>query len=157
MKTILDELYTSFLDALTYSGGELRIVVAEGFRAAEPEDVLIAGHLIKDTYALAVSEHSRRVAVRFSHPIAWQLVDESFTAADDYEVRESEQALQVLTRSRYLDYVCQHHGWFDAVRGPAKHYRVWTENEVVDVVACEPPEIDLAAVAAESSAYTQIS
>jgi len=71
------------------------------------------------------------------------LVDESFTAGNDYEVREDKSALQVLTQSRYLDYVRANHGWFEEMgRGPGKHYRVWTENEVIDVVACEAPTVE---------------
>jgi hypothetical protein len=139
MKTCLDEFDATFLHAAVYVDRELRVIVAEGFRAAEPEDITIAGHLIKDTYAIDTSEKSRLVEIRFSEPIAWQLVDESFTAFDDYEVRDDRFALQVLSRSKYLDYVRANHGWFEDMRGPAKHYRVWTENEVVDVIACVPP------------------
>jgi hypothetical protein len=141
MKTLLDEFHASFLHAAVYTEGDLRVIVAEGFRAAEPEDITIGGHVIKGTYAINTSEESRLVEVRFTRPIAWQLVDESFTAWDDYEVREDTCSLQVLTQSRYLDYVRANHGWFEDIRGPAKHYRVWTENEVIDVVACEPPAI----------------
>ena len=142
MKTLLDEFHASFLHAALYAEGELRIIVTEGFRAAEPEDITIAGHGIKDTYAINPSEESRHAEVHFSSPIAWQLVDESFTAGDEYEVREDKFALQVLTQSRYLDYVRANHGWFQEVgRGPGKHYRVWTENEVIDVVACEAPAV----------------
>jgi hypothetical protein len=142
MKTLLDEFHASFLHAAMYAEGELRIIVAEGFRAAEPEDIKLGGHVIKGTYAINTSEESRLVEVRFSRPIAWQLVDESFTAGNEYEVREDRFALQVLTRSRYLDYVRANHGWFEDVgRGTGKHYRVWTENEVIDVVACEAPTV----------------
>ena len=143
MKTLLDEFHASFLHAVIYAEGELRVIVAEGFRAAEPEDITIAGHVIKGTYAINTSDKSRLGEVRFSRPIAWQLVDESFTAGNDYEVREDTFALQVLTQSRYLDYVRANHGWFEEMRGPGKHYRVWTENEVLDVVACEPPAVAL--------------
>jgi hypothetical protein len=143
MKTLLDDFHASFLHATIYTEGELRIIVAEGFRAAEPEDITIGGHVIKGTYAIDTSEESRLVEVRFSRPIAWQLVDESFTAGNDYEVREDKFALQVLTQSRYLDYVKANHGWFEEMgRGPGKHYRVWTENEVIDVVACEDPTVE---------------
>jgi len=141
MKTVLDEFHASFLHAAIYADGNLRIIVAEGFRAAEPEDFIIGGHVIKDTYALNTSEESRLVEVLFTHPIAWQLVDESFTAFSECEVRDDIFALQVLTQSRYLDYVRANHGWFEDMRGPGKHYRVWTENEVIDVVACEPPKV----------------
>jgi hypothetical protein len=143
MKTLLDEFHASFLHAAIYTEGDLRIIVAEGFRAAEPEDITIGAHVIKGTYAINTSEESRLVEVRFSRPIAWQLVDESFTAGNEYEVREDKFVLQVLKRSRYLDYVLGNHGWFeDMGRGPGKHYRVWTENEVIDVVACEPPTVE---------------
>ena len=144
MKTVLDEFYACFLRAADYSASELRVIVAEGFRAPKPEDINVAGHTIKGTYAVDVSDRSRVAEVRFSRPIAWQLVDESFTAFDEYEVRDDKFAVQVLTQSRYLDFVRAHHGWFADIRGPGKHYRVWTENEVVDVVACEPPIVVLA-------------
>ncbi|HEX3313422.1 MAG TPA: hypothetical protein VHR72_00970 [Gemmataceae bacterium] len=143
MKTLLDEFHTTFLHTAIYCEGELRIIVTEGFQAAEPEDISVGGHVIKGTYAIETTEVSRLVEVRFSRPIAWQLVDESFTAGNVYEVREDEFALQVLTQSRYLDYVRANHGWFEEVgRGPGKHYRVWTENEVIDVVACEAPTVE---------------
>jgi hypothetical protein len=143
MKTWLDEFDATFLHAAVYADRELRVIVVEGFQAAKPEDIVIGGHVIKGTYAIDTSEKSRLVEIRFSMPIAWQLVDESFTAGDDYEVREDRFALQVLSRSKYLDYVRANHGWFEDIRGSAKHYRVWTENDVVDVIACEPPAFEL--------------
>ncbi len=142
MKTLLDDFYASFLNAVVYREGELRIIVTEGFRAAEPEDITIGSHVIKGTYAVDTSEESRYADVGFNRPIAWQLVDESFTAFDEFEVRDDKCTQQVLTQSRYLDYVLANHGWFqDVGRGPGKHYRVWTENEVIDVVACEAPTV----------------
>ena len=141
MQSILDGFDTSFLHGVHYNDGELHIIVAEGFRSPQSEDLLIAGHVFNGLHSLDTSERSRLVEVGFSRPIAWQLVDESFSAFDEYELRDDTAALQILTRSRYLDFIHAHHGWFDVTRGPAKHYRIWTENEVLDVVACAPPEI----------------
>lgn len=141
MKTLLDEFYSCFLHAVVYTERALQIVVAEGFRALEPEDVTIGTHVIKDTYAVAPADNSRLVEVRFDKPIAWQLVDESFTTFDEYEVRDDTASLQVMTQSRYLAYVRANHGWFEDIRGKGAHYRVWTENEVVDIIACEPPTV----------------
>lgn len=143
MKTLLDEFYTLFLRAAVYAERELRVTVVEGVRAAEPDDITIGRLVIEGTYALGTSEKSRFAEVRFSEPVAWQLVDESFTTYDDYEVREDRFDLQVISRSKYLDYVRANHGWFEDVRGPAKHYRVWTEDEIVDVVSCTPPTVVL--------------
>jgi len=66
MKSLLDEFDASFLHAVIYAETELRIIVAEGFRAAEPEDITIAGYVIKGTYAIDTSEKSQLVEVRFS-------------------------------------------------------------------------------------------
>ena len=140
MKTILDEFHTSFLHAVAYTKGVLRIIVSEGFRSAEPEEPTSSAHTVM--YSLNTSKESRLVEVLFNRPISWQLVNESFTAGDDYEVREDKFALQVLTQSRYLDYVRTNHGWFEDAGNPSsKHLRVWTENEVIDVVSCEAPTV----------------
>jgi hypothetical protein len=97
------------------------------------------------THALNTSADSRLVEVRFSKPIAWQVVDKSFTTWDEYEVRDDKAYLHILARSKNLDFVRAAHVWFEDIRGPGKHYRIWTENEVVDVVGCEPPTVSVAA------------
>jgi hypothetical protein len=142
MKSLLDDFYTSFLHATLYADRELRVIVAEGFRAAEPEDITILGHVLKGSYALNTSAESRLVEVRFTNPVAWQTVKEQFTVRDDYEVRDDNSTfLQVLTRSRYLDYVRANHGWFEDIFGPGKLYRICTEDDIVEVVACDPPTV----------------
>lgn len=144
MKTLLDDFYTSFLHAAIYNEGALRVIVAEGFLATELTKITITEDLFKEGYAIDTSEESRFAEVRFNSPIAWQLVDESFTSGDCYEVHEDDFALQVLTKSKYLDYVRANHGWFESIKKElGKHYRVWTQNEVIDVVTCEPPVVTL--------------
>lgn len=145
MKTLLDEFHSSFLHAMIYTEGELHIIVVEGFRGVNAENITILGQVIKGAYAINTLNESRLVEVCFSRPIACQLVNESFTSGDEYDLREDEFALQVLTQSRYLEYVRANHGWFEHIHGPGKHYRVCTENEVIDVVACEPPTVSLVA------------
>jgi hypothetical protein len=120
---------------------ELRVIVAEGFVGDQTEDLRIGDHTIKDLRSINVSDKSRLFEIRFPQFVAWQVVNESFTSFDEYELRDDTGTLQTLSRSKYFDYVKANHGWYEDVIGPAKHYRVWTENEVVDVVACEPPTI----------------
>jgi hypothetical protein len=138
MKTVLDDAKTWFLHALTYEG-ELRVIVAEGFVETQTQELQIGDHTICGLRPIAVSDQSRLFEIRFPGFVAWQVVDESFTAFDEYEMRDDTRALQTLSRSRYLDYVKENHGWYEDVIGPAKHYRLWTEREVVDVVAYEIP------------------
>lgn len=143
MKTALDDGYTWFLDALLYRDSQLVVVVIEGFRASEPESMEIPGVGVLDARPIESTPHSRQVAIRFRRPVAWQHVDESWTAGDEYERHEGDGKLQVLTRSRYMDYVNASHGWFADTVGPAKHYRVWTEHDVIDAVAFDPPTVEL--------------
>jgi hypothetical protein len=142
MKTLLDDFYMCFLHAAGYVDGNLHIIVAEGLRAADPEDIKIGDQVIEGTYAVEASENSRLVEVRFSRPIAWQVVDEGATTFDESEVRDDNSKLQVFTRSKYFDYFMANHEWFlDSNRGAAKHYCVLTVTEVIDVVAYEPPTV----------------
>jgi hypothetical protein len=141
LHTVLDDARTWFLHGIVYQN-DLRVIVTEGFLHDQTEELRIGEHVIKDTRRIDISEHSRMFVVRFTRPVAWQVVDESFTAWDDYEQRDDTGTLQTLSRSKYLDYVKGSHGWHEDTLGPAKHYRVWTENEVIDVIACEAPVVE---------------
>ena len=141
MRTPLDDAKTWFLDEINYQG-ELQVIVAEGFVGDGPEDLRIGDHVIRDTYPIETRSDGRYFTIRFPHSVAWQVVDESFTSFDEYEQRDDTGTVQILTRSKYVDYDNASHGWYADVRGLALHYRVWTENEVIDVVACEPPVIE---------------
>ena len=140
MQTILDEGHTWFLDSLVYEDG-LTIRLVEGVKGEPPKDLEVGDKVIKITYPVEPSDNSKRVTVKFGIPVAWQVVDESYTSFDKTEVRDAKGYLQVLSKSKYLDYVNASHGWYKDVAGDASHYRVWTENEVIDVVANEPPGV----------------
>lgn len=140
MRTPLDDARTWYLHQVTYQG-ELRVVVAEGFVGSTAEHLQVGEKAI-ETFPIEVTEGSRYYRIRFPHYVAWQVVNECFTTFDEYEQRDDTGTLQTLHCSKYLDYVNANHGWYADLVGPAKHYRVWTENEVIDVVACMPPVIE---------------
>ena len=142
MRTLLDEANSWFLESLAYSEGEVRVTVVEGIRSDVAEDIVVGGHVIQGAHTLQPSAESRRVAVRFLRPVAWQVVDESYTSFEESEVRDDTCFLQILTQSGYLKYVETHHGWYKDIVGPATHYRLWTENEVLDVIAHGEPIVE---------------
>lgn len=142
MKTLLDEFHTSLLQSAVYPDEQLRILILEAMPAAKPDDIVVAGHLLKGSHAVEATENSRLIEICFEKPIAWQLVQERLTQWDDDEERDDMSRLQVLTRSKYFDYVNACHGWYEADQGPARHYRVWTEWAVVDIIASQTPTID---------------
>ena len=132
MRTTLDDARTWFLDGLSYDE-ELVIGLVKGVVEPEVQDVVVAGHtLVRD--ARAINRTNDRAVVRFPSAAAWQVVDESYTTKLKEEEWETTGFISVLAKSPYLDYVHACHGWFRDVVGPAKHYRLWTEDVVIDVV-----------------------
>ena len=140
MRPLLDA-HSWLLESLSYAQ-ELRVTIVELFRNDESESVTLGDHTIQGLYAVAPTPQSRKLTVRFSQIVAWQVVDESYTALDESEQRDDARFLHTLTRSAYLTYVRANHGWFTEAAGPAKHYRLWTEDEVVDVVALTAPVVE---------------
>lgn len=145
MRTVLDEARMWQVHTIVYQD-DLRLILAEMF-VGELDDTRVDPNpvvqkILGGSRPIEVRDDSRLIIVRFPQTVTWQVVNESFTSWDDYEERDDTSVIQIITRSRYLDYVHQNHGWFRETIGPAKLYRVLTANEVVDVVACEPPTIE---------------
>lgn len=144
LRTVLDEARMWQVHAILYRD-DLQLILAEMF-VGEPNDTCVdpnpvVQEILRRTRPIEVRDVSRLMVVRFSRTVAWQVVDESFTSWDDYEERDDKSIIQIITRSRYLDYVHDNHGWFRETDGPAKLYRVLTANEVIEVVAYKPPTI----------------
>ena len=133
------------LHAIVYRD-DLQLILAEMF-VGEADDTRldpnpVVQKILRASHPIEARDDSRLMVVRFPQAVAWQVVNESFTSWDDYEERDNTSVIQIITRSKYLDYVLQNHGWFRETIGPAKLYRVLTANEVIDVVAWEPPTIE---------------
>ncbi len=141
MKTILDEGYSWFLEKILYQD-ELELVLVEA-RLGIEQDLDIGDIKIEGVKSIETCSQSRVVKIKFENAIAWQCLNESYSSFDEYEERDKEGKLQVITRSRYLDYVNKNHGWYEDVTGDTGcHYRIWTEDEVIDVVSTELPKIE---------------
>lgn len=141
MKTPLDDSDYWFMHGIAYQEDELLVYLAEGI-ASEPQQVTILGTAVDGVRSIDVGDDSRLFLVRFRRIVAWQVIDESCTAWDDTEIRDDKNYLQCFARSKYLDYVNTNHGWYEDRLGQGSYYRIWTETDVVDVVSCEPPEVE---------------
>jgi hypothetical protein len=133
------------LHAIVYRD-DLQLILAEMFVGEAHDTRLdpnpVVQKILRASHPIEARDDSRLMVVRFPQAVAWQVVNESFTSWDDYEERDDTSVIQIITRSKYLDYVHQNHGWFRETIGPAKLYRVLTANEVIDVIACELPTIE---------------
>lgn len=144
MKTILNSAYFFYLDGIQYrGGGSLQITLIEASVKQEEVDVPITEDFNLKCYPVEPTENSRRFTISFKHPIVWQVVeDDSLYGSDEDEITDSLGTLQVVQNSKYFEYVKKNYGWYEYSLGPAMHYRIVTENEVIDVVSCDEPDIE---------------
>ena len=79
----------------------------------------------------------------FENYILYQMRNESYTSWDEYEVRKG-RYLIVFERSRLLDYYEDAIFDFDSEetrKTQRKHYGIYTENHILDIISDEPPKI----------------
>ena len=79
----------------------------------------------------------------FENYILYQMRNESYTSWDEYEVRKG-RYLIVFERSRLLDYYEDSIFDFDSEetrKTQRKHYGIYTENHILDIISNEPPKI----------------
>ena len=140
MRTKLDSARTWFLESLSYSE-ELSLVLVEGFVNSKAEILIVGKARIDGAHQIAPSTKSRRYCITFHDFVTWQVVRENCSMFDKSEIKEDDgKFVQTISKSRYLDYAKAVHVW-----GPTTEktcmYRVWSEEEVIEVISCQPPKI----------------
>ncbi len=101
----------------------------------------VVSELLRSARRIVPVPNGRVVTVGFERVLAHMVTDESYSVANSKEVVEGEGKLQVLSRSPFLD-LFNTHGLGPLVAGgPYLHYRVWTENRVIDVISTQPPRV----------------
>ena len=94
------------------------------------------------------SNPTQRVRLSFEDPIAVQIVDESSSMPDTYDVYETLRKklynnFSILTRSRYLDHVIAQHGRYHTEEEPFKHYQICTVDDIIDVISHKMPSVTI--------------
>ena len=80
--------------------------------------------------------------IRFDKYIVYQCRNESYTCFDDSEIRKGKYLI-IFEKSKLLDYyesvICDCDS--ENKKSKRKHYGIYTENHIIDVIANEPPKI----------------
>jgi hypothetical protein len=137
MKSPLDDHDLWFLEAAVYQG-TLTLTLAEGFESEEPEEVFMGDSFV-ETFPLEVTGASRWFELRFEEVAAWQLYDAEIGREREPEGSEAGGVVQVLGASPYLEFIRSTCEWFSETEGETQHYRIWTVEEVIDVISPSPP------------------
>jgi hypothetical protein len=137
LNTILDTAHSWFLESANFRG-VLELIVVEGTKATIPEAVVVAGSTIDSIYRVAPSSSSSRVSISFPEVYAWQHMAESFARDEEAEIHDG-GFLRQYQRSRYLEFLSKHSLLEHPFANGVKHYRLLTENDILDIVANAPP------------------
>lgn len=130
---------------------ELNIVIALPKRGEMGEGVSLKGYPDNDGHKLQeMLIHSYPVykdmdnvyQISFERYIIYQCRNESYTSYDDSEIRKG-KFLIIFDRSRLLDYYKDVIFDFDneQTKRARKHYGIYTENHIIDVISNIPPTI----------------
>jgi hypothetical protein len=139
MQTILDTGHSWFLEKLVYED-KLQVYVLEALLSDKPEELTINGHTIENTYCLITTETSRQFVISFDEILAYNVVEESYTFANDYEIR-TKGILCKYERSFYLDFIVSSTLVESLKTKQYAHYGVILENFTIDVISTTAPNI----------------
>ncbi len=139
MKTLLDDETDWLFEGASYDE-ELRLYLVEGFESEVPEEDAQGGVPV-DVHPLTTTDESRRYELRFPRPIAWQCTEADLVQPDLGARADDDGAVQILEGSAYLAY--HDADGLETELGPLRHFRVRTEDEVVDVICDAAPELRL--------------
>lgn len=146
MRTVLDDQKGCagwFLEIFIHRQGTVTFVLAEGIVADAPTPLTVGEVTLQGTRAIEATAKSRRFKVVFEDVVAHHVIEESYTQWDDHELRDGKDQLQVLSRSRFLEFLHAHHGWMFDIEKDLRHFRVCSLDWSIDVVARAEPRIEL--------------
>ena len=93
-----------------------------------------------------------RAKIEFDDFLCWQCFDESADVQDKEEIVDCRGFISTFSKSRYLDYARSYFGWYMDVKPPVKLYRVWSADDIVEVIAYKEPKVAVIEVAGDKNA-----
>ena len=138
-REVLDVGEYWFLESLRYSSETLELHLAEGI-LSEPHQIDVLGIDAGEGRSLEVHPFSRRLAIRFTNVLAYQVYTESIAGPDKYQPEGNRGVLSEQSKSEYLDYLTAA-TYLPGVRGPFRHFSVILQDDILDVVTESDPEI----------------
>lgn len=89
-----------------------------------------------------IADLNNMYEIRFDKYIVYQCRNESYTCFDDSEIRKGKYLI-IFEKSKLLDYyesvICDCDS--ENTKSNRKHYGIYTENHIIDIIANETPTI----------------
>lgn len=144
MNEILGSARTWFLESFEQGPyGDLAIRMVEGMKGATPQPVQVGDQTLGPYFPVTVEPNSRCVTVRFKDPRAIFTFPESYDSAS-LGVKMTEGGfVRAVDGSEFSQFVSKTTTAIEAYRSEFTEWLIWTEDQLFQVVASEPPEIVL--------------
>jgi len=135
MNTVLDSAHTWFFESISHVFPDgLVINLVEGIKSSEREFVDVTdGAKLRPYFPVQVLPASRCASVHFSGVLAYQLVNESYSAPQS-ETRGDEGVLRQCTQLDYLTYLIGDSLIAQLQEEEYAAFLIWTEDQTIFVV-----------------------
>ena len=143
MQSLLAESNYWFLGNLNYVDALLNLEIAEGIVSSSNKDIKIDDlGTIEDCSPIEITDQSRRVQMKFSNVLAYQVTDESYWAGENQD-GITKNILCMHNNSEYLQYVMENSIIKECVDNPVKHYSLALADDIIDVITTSEPSLKL--------------
>ena len=142
MQSLLSESNYWFLGNLNYVDALLSLEITEGIVSSSNKNIKIEDlGTIEDCNTIEITDQSRRVQIKFSNVLAYQVTDESYWASE-YQDGISKNILCVHNNSKYLQYIMKNSIIKECVDNPVKHYSLTLADDIIDIIATSDPSLE---------------
>ena len=142
MQSLLSESNYWFLGNLNYVDALLSLEITEGIVSSSNKNIKIDDlGTIEDFSPIEITDKSRRVQIKFSNVLAYQVTDESYWASE-YQDGITKNILCVHNNSKYLQYIMKNSIIKECVDNPVKHYSLTLADDIIDIIATSDPSLE---------------
>ena len=142
MQSLLSESNYWFLGNLNYVDALLSLEITEGIVSSSNKNIKIEDlGTIEDCNTIEITYQSRRVQIKFSNVLAYQVTDESYCASE-YQDGMTKNILCMHNNSKYLQYIMENSIIKECVDNPVKHYSLTLADDIIDIIATSEPSLE---------------
>tara|TARA_Y100001968_G_scaffold92798_1_gene83427 strand:- start:640 stop:1074 length:435 start_codon:yes stop_codon:yes gene_type:complete len=142
MQSLLSESNYWFLGNLNYVDALLSLEITEGIVSSSNKNIKIDDlGTIEDCSPIEITDQSRRVKIKFSNVLAYQVTDESYCASE-YQDGMTKNILCMHNNSKYLQYIMENSIIKECVDNPVKHYSLTLADDIIDIIGTSEPSLE---------------
>ena len=142
MQSLLSESNYWFLGNLNDVDALLSLEITEGIVSSSNKNIKIEDlGTIEDCNTIEITDQSRRVQIKFSNVLAYQVTDESYWASE-YQDGITKNILCMHNNSKYLQYIMENSIIKECVDNPVKHYSLTLADDIIDIIATSEPSLE---------------